>query len=51
MNIEDDPVLGRFFDSAEKKARWMARVRLLYLLWIVFVVVGVLIVLLWYVLH
>jgi heme/copper-type cytochrome/quinol oxidase subunit 2 len=49
MSIEDDPVLGRFFDSAEKKARWVARLRLLYLLWIVFVVIGVFVVLLWFV--
>lgn len=49
MSIEDDPVLGRFFDSDEKKALWVARLRLLYLLWIVFVVVGVFVFLVWFV--
>ncbi|MBN2065790.1 MAG: hypothetical protein JW771_03160 [Candidatus Thermoplasmatota archaeon] len=39
--LEDDPILGQFFDSAEKKARWMVRLKFLYLVWIVFIVVGI----------
>ena len=40
MSIEDDPVLGRFFDTPEKKARWIARLRVGYILWIVFVIIA-----------
>jgi len=45
--LEDDPVLGRFFDTPEKKARWVVRLRILYLLWIVFVCLGI-VFLIWY---
>jgi len=40
-SIEDDPILGRFFDTPEKKARWMRRLNLAYILWIIFVIMGV----------
>ena len=49
MTLEDDPVLGRFFDTAEKKARWIARLRLAYILWIIFMVCGILFFFMWYV--
>lgn len=38
--IEDDPILGRFFDTADKKAKWIVRVKLFYIMWIVFVIIG-----------
>jgi len=41
MSIEDDPVLGRFFDTPEKKARWIARLRIAYILWIILVIMGI----------
>jgi hypothetical protein len=40
-SIADDPILGRFFDTPEKKARWMRRLNLAYILWIIFVIMGV----------
>ncbi len=40
-SIEDDPILGSFFDTPEKKARWMRRLNLAYILWIIFVIIGV----------
>ena len=48
MTIEEDPLLGQFFDTPEKKAKWMARFRLAYLLWIGFVIVGILAFVLWF---
>lgn len=48
MKIEEDPVLGRFFDTPEKKAKWIVRLKLAYLLWIVFVIIGIISLLLWY---
>jgi len=50
MSIEDDPILGRFFDSAEKKARWIARLRFAYILWIIFVIIGFISLAIWYLL-
>ena len=40
-NLEDDPVLGRFFDTPEKKARWIVRIKYAYILWIVFIILGI----------
>jgi len=48
MSIENDPILGRFFDTPEKKARWIARIKIAYLLWILFLVVGFISFFLWY---
>ena len=27
-NLEEDPILGRFFDTPEKKARWYTELKL-----------------------
>lgn len=40
-SIEDDPILGPFFDTPEKKARWMRRLNVAYILWIIFIIIGV----------
>lgn len=47
-NLEDDPILGRFFDTPEKKAKWLYRIRIFYILWILFVVIGIISLLVWY---
>jgi hypothetical protein len=49
MALEDDPILGSLIDTPEKKARWLVRIKLAYLLWIVFVIAGILMLLLYYV--
>ena len=49
-NLEHDPVLGRFFDTSEKKAKWLARIKIAYILWIIFVVIGIITLLVWYML-
>ncbi len=46
-SIEDDPVLGRFFDTPEKKAKWLSRIKIAYILWVIFVVIGIITILLW----
>ncbi len=46
--IEDDPILGRFFDTPEKKAKWLVRIKIGYILWIVFMIIGILFFLAWY---
>jgi len=41
MKLEDDELLGEFFDTPEKKARWLRRITLLYIIWIIFVILGI----------
>jgi type IV secretory pathway TrbL component len=48
-SIEDDPIIGRFFDTPEKKAKWLTRIKIAYILWIVFMIIGILFFLIWYV--
>ncbi len=35
-----DEILGEFFDTPEKKARWIKRIIYLYIIWIVFLIIG-----------
>ena len=46
--IEDDPVLGKFFDTPEKKAKWLVRIKFAYIIWILFLIIGILALLVWY---
>ncbi len=48
MILEDDPVIGKFFDSPDKKARWIVRLKVLYILWICFMIFGILSLALWF---
>lgn len=48
--LEDDQIIGRFFDTPEKKAKWLVRIKIAYILWIIFVVIGIFSILLWYLL-
>ena len=48
--LEADPIIGRFFDTPEKKARWLVRIKIAYILWIVFMIIGILSLLIWYLL-
>jgi len=51
MSIEDDPILGQFVDTAEKKAKWMHRLKIAQLFWLLFVIIGILSLLIWWALH
>ncbi len=51
MTIEDDPILGSFFDTPEKKARWLVRVKIAYILWIFFVITGIIVLLIYYLMY
>lgn len=48
--LEEDLIIGRFFDTPEKKARWLVRIKIAYILWIVFMIIGILSLLIWYLL-
>jgi len=46
--IEEDPVIGKFFDTPDKKARWLVRIKIAYIFWILFLVIGIISLLIWY---
>ncbi len=46
--IEEDPILGKFFDTPEKKAKWMRRIIYLYIVWIIFLIVGFIIAIIYF---
>jgi type IV secretory pathway TrbL component len=46
-NLEDDPVIGKFFDTPEKKAKWIVRIKYAYILWILFIILGIISILIW----
>jgi len=48
MSIENDPILGRFFDTPEKKAKWIVFIKIGYVLWILFMILGLFSILLYY---
>jgi len=37
--LDDDPILGGFFDSPEKKAKWLVRIKFLYIIWIISIII------------
>jgi hypothetical protein len=39
--IEEDPILGRFFDTPEKKVKWLVRIKIFYIIWIIFIIIGI----------
>ena len=45
--LENDPIIGRFFDTPEKKAKWLVRLKFAYILWIIFVIIGIISLLIW----
>lgn len=49
--IEEDPVLGKYFDTAEKKAKWLVRIKIAYILWIAFIIIGIIFLLVWYLIN
>jgi len=42
MKIEEDEIIGGLFDTPEKKARWLRRITIIYICWIIFLIVGLL---------
>ena len=48
--LEDDPIIGRFFDTSEKKAKWLIRIKIAYIIWIIFLIIGILSILIWFLL-
>lgn len=46
--IEDDPIIGTFFETPEKKARWIVIIKIVYIIWIVFLIFGIMFLFFWY---
>jgi len=47
-SLEDDPILGRFFNTPEKKAKWIYRIKIAYIIWIIFMIIGIFSIMVWY---
>jgi hypothetical protein len=41
--LKDDPVLGPLFNTPEKMAKWHRRITFAYIIWIAFLIIGVLV--------
>ena len=39
--IEEDLILGSFFDTPEKKAKWLVRIKFFYIFFIIFMILGI----------
>ena len=48
ISLDDDPILGRFFDTSEKKAKWLVRIKIAYIIWLIFILVGIITIFLYY---
>ena len=48
IKIEEDPILGSLFDTAEKKAKWLVRLKIAYIIWVLFVIFGIVSILIYY---
>jgi hypothetical protein len=46
--IEEDPIIGNFFDTPEKKAKWIVRIKFFYFLFIIFMILGISFLIFWY---
>ncbi len=46
--IEEDPILGQFFDTPEKKAKWLVRIKIFYIIFIIFMILGISVLFFWY---
>ena len=42
--LRDDPILGKYFDTPDKLARWHRRITLAYVLWIFFLIIGIIVI-------
>jgi len=41
ISLDDDPILGRFFDTPKKKAKWLVLIKIAYIIWIIFLIIGI----------
>lgn len=46
MSIDEDPIIGRFFDTPDKKAKWILRIKIAYIIWMAFLTIGIVVLLL-----
>jgi len=48
ISLEEDEILGEFFNSPKKKAKWLVRIKYAYIFWIIFIILGILFILISY---
>ncbi len=42
MSLDEDMFLSRFLDTPEKRAKWLLRFRIAYIVWIIFMIASIL---------
>jgi len=50
FKLEDDPLIGKYFDTPEKKAKWLVRLKIAYIIWIIFMIIGIISFFIWFLL-
>ena len=50
IKLEDDPIIGKFFNTPEKKAKWLVRLKIAYIIWIIFMIIGIISFFIWFLL-
>ena len=45
ISLEEDEILGELFNSPDKKAKWLVRIKYAYIIWIIFIILGILFIL------
>jgi hypothetical protein len=51
ISLEDDEILKEYLNTPDKKAKWLIRIRYLYILWIIFIILGILFILIYYLIN
>jgi hypothetical protein len=48
ISLDEDEILGEFFNSGEKKIKFLKFIRYSYIIWIIFVILGIIFLLIYY---
>ena len=48
ISFDDDEILKDYFNTPEKKAKWLIRIKYSYIIWIIFIIFGILFLLIYY---
>jgi len=48
ISLDEDQILGRFFNTPEKKVKWLIRIKIAYIIWIIFIILGILSIFIYY---
>jgi hypothetical protein len=41
ISLDEDEILGEFIDNPDKRSKWISTIRYLYLIWLIFIILGI----------